>query len=414
MLLTFQTSSPSAATAYTLGPGDKIRVQVSEWRPARGEVYEWEPLTGEFMVNDAGSVSLPLLGSVAAGGLSTDQLANAISETLQRKVGLVVRPEASVEILAYRPFYILGSVNKPADYPFRPGMTVLQAVGVAGGFYRPSEWRLEREGITSSGELRVLDLDRAALAAKRARLEAEISGVKEVTFPPALLNSREPTVRQFIRQEQLIFTARLETLRSQTEALDQLKLLLGKEIDSLREKSQVQDRQIALARRELDLVNGLVSRGLTVNARQLTLEQTTAQLESARLDLTVAGVRAQQDLNRANRDILALRSKRNDESASELKETQLKLDSANRRIDTAEALINDTEAEFRSASAPIITIVRGGGESARETPATEATVLEPGDVVRVRVPLRPGRAEQPAPDLRSHQQSAGPRQSRTE
>jgi exopolysaccharide production protein ExoF len=62
----------AADNSYALGPGDKVRVRVSEWRPSRGQVYEWDAVSGEFTINPAGAISVPLIGEIPAANLSTD------------------------------------------------------------------------------------------------------------------------------------------------------------------------------------------------------------------------------------------------------------------------------------------------------------------------------------------------------
>jgi polysaccharide export outer membrane protein len=112
-----------AAGAYHLGPGDQVRIITL------GE----DRLTGEFRVNDSGAVALPLLGTVRAAGLTTAELGAAISAALVD--GQLIRsPSVAVEVIAYRPIFVLGEVNKPGQYPYQPGMTVVTAVAVAGGF----------------------------------------------------------------------------------------------------------------------------------------------------------------------------------------------------------------------------------------------------------------------------------------
>src|SRR5215470_10586628 len=112
LLLSF--ACPSCASAaglqYKLGPQDKLRIKIGEWRPSRAEVYDWKALTGEFVVGPSGTVFLPLLGELRAEGATTTELANNISDRLRAKVGLADRPVASVEVAEFRPFYILGSV----------------------------------------------------------------------------------------------------------------------------------------------------------------------------------------------------------------------------------------------------------------------------------------------------------------
>jgi polysaccharide export outer membrane protein len=115
--------------AYTLGPGDQVRIIT----------FGEETLTGEFRVNDSGSIALPLVGAVRAAGLTSSELETSVALALRRG-NLVRDPSVAAEIIAYRPIYVLGEVNKPGQYPYQPGMTVVTAVAVGGGFtYRAVE-----------------------------------------------------------------------------------------------------------------------------------------------------------------------------------------------------------------------------------------------------------------------------------
>ena len=114
---------------YRLGAGDQVRIIT----------YGEEQLTGEFRVNDAGAIALPLVGTVQAAGLTTAGLEKSVAAAL-RRAQLYRDPSVTAEITAYRPIYVLGEVNKPGQYPYQPGMTVVTAVAVAGGFtYRAIE-----------------------------------------------------------------------------------------------------------------------------------------------------------------------------------------------------------------------------------------------------------------------------------
>jgi polysaccharide export outer membrane protein len=116
---------PPAAVAdagYRLAAGDKVRVTV----------YGHEDLSGEFEVDGAGRVSLPLIRDVAALGLTVQELEEAIIAKL--KPDYLKSPQVSVAVLNYRPFYIMGEVQAPGSYPYVNGMTVMNAVAVAGGF----------------------------------------------------------------------------------------------------------------------------------------------------------------------------------------------------------------------------------------------------------------------------------------
>ena len=108
---------------YRLGGGDQIRVIT----------FGEDQLTGEFRVDDQGRVALPLLGSVVAAGLAPQELEARIASGLKER-NLLRNPSVSVEVMAYRPVFVLGEVAKPGQYPYQPGMTMLTTVAVAGGF----------------------------------------------------------------------------------------------------------------------------------------------------------------------------------------------------------------------------------------------------------------------------------------
>jgi polysaccharide export outer membrane protein len=112
----------TVAEDYKLGVGDKVRVIV----------YNEETLSGEFQVGASGKIALPLIGDVDVIGRSTAEVATAIQTSLSS--GYLKDPRVNVEVLSYRPFFILGEVKTPAQYPFANGLTVLNAVATANGF----------------------------------------------------------------------------------------------------------------------------------------------------------------------------------------------------------------------------------------------------------------------------------------
>lgn len=132
----------SQTTEYRLGPGDQLRVSV----------FNREELTGEFTVGPQGRISYPLLGDIAVAGRTVPQFANELTDQLRN--GFVQDPIVSVEIAQYRPFYILGEVNRPGAYPYSPGMTVMGAVATAGGFtYRANSRRVFVQRPGETGEI---------------------------------------------------------------------------------------------------------------------------------------------------------------------------------------------------------------------------------------------------------------------
>ena len=121
-------SPASAADSYVLGPNDRVRLKV----------YGEPDIAGEYEVDNNGNVSIPLAGHIKAAGLTTRQLERSIASALSK--GIVRDPRVNVEIALYRPYYILGEVKKGGEYPYRLGLTVMDAVASAGGFtYRANE-----------------------------------------------------------------------------------------------------------------------------------------------------------------------------------------------------------------------------------------------------------------------------------
>ena len=107
---------------YRLGAGDKVRVTV----------FEQESLTNTYAVDASGSITMPLIGAVSARGLTPAELAAAVTARLKK--GYLREPYVAAEVETYRPFFILGEVTAPGQYPYVPNLTVESAVAIAGGF----------------------------------------------------------------------------------------------------------------------------------------------------------------------------------------------------------------------------------------------------------------------------------------
>ncbi|MBT5049665.1 MAG: polysaccharide export protein [Rhodospirillaceae bacterium] len=118
----------AGSVEYTLGAGDELRVIV----------FGQQDLSGKFTVDGGGAISLPLIGNVNAGGKTVREATNAIVAKL--KPDYLKNPRVSVEVLNYRPFYIIGEVKNPGSYAYVSGMTAVNAVALGGGYtYRARE-----------------------------------------------------------------------------------------------------------------------------------------------------------------------------------------------------------------------------------------------------------------------------------
>jgi polysaccharide export outer membrane protein len=123
---------------YRLDAGDRLRIVV----------YGQEGLTNTYTVDAGGSITMPLIGAVRARGLTPAELAAAV--TVQLKKGYLREPYVAAEVETYRPFFILGEVTAPGQYPYVPNMTIESAVAIAGGF-TPRAHRSDAQ-LTRTGE----------------------------------------------------------------------------------------------------------------------------------------------------------------------------------------------------------------------------------------------------------------------
>jgi polysaccharide export outer membrane protein len=122
-------SMTSAISTYRLGPGDQLDINV----------LGADELKGRYPVQDDGTISMLLIGKVPAEGRTVDDLEQEISARL-KKGSYVTKPETTISVVTYRPFYILGEVAKPGSYPYASGMRVLSAVAAAQGYtYRANQ-----------------------------------------------------------------------------------------------------------------------------------------------------------------------------------------------------------------------------------------------------------------------------------
>lgn len=390
-------SNFSYALDYKLGPGDKIRLMVYEWRPSRGESYSWTALNAEFEVSPAGVLSLPLVGTIKAESRSAEQLSASISEELKKRMGLLESPSASVEIVKFRPFYIVGDVNSPGAYTYRPELTAMKAVSLAGGVYRSSAnsvAALERESTVSRGDIRVMEAEKVNLSAKRVRLKAEATDQTKIdfssVFPQVAPNS---PLGEAIRDEQTIFDSRMSAMRFKVESLTRTKDIIDKELATLAAKDANLGTQLTLAQNERAGVKALAEKGLAITNRQFSVEQAVAQLESARLDTVVARVKAEQDRAKIDRDIAELRDQRRAEILLELRQLDSKMQELDEKIATSRSLVAHAESLGSSAGRTgderdqvslEIYVTRKNGEQSQVIRADSNFGIEPDDLIEIR------------------------------
>lgn len=139
------TTASIANEEYRLGIGDKVRILV----------FGEEDLSGEFTIDNRGSVDLPLIGEAPAAGKTIRQLEQEV--VARFKQGYLLDPRVSIDVLNYRPFFIQGEIKSAGEYPYKSGITALDAVAIAGGYSYRAKKNLIYIRRAGSGEERAYD-----------------------------------------------------------------------------------------------------------------------------------------------------------------------------------------------------------------------------------------------------------------
>ncbi|MBB6465688.1 exopolysaccharide production protein ExoF [Aminobacter lissarensis] len=380
-------ASISSAEDYKLGTQDKLTIRVVEWQTVEGAFRDWSSVSGEYTIGPSGKLSLPFVGETPATGKTTDEIAKTIGKTLQDKFGLSDRPEASVEVAQFRPFYISGDIQSPGQYAYAPDLTVLKAISIAGGMRRGADGaRTERDLITAEGSHAVLSDEQLRLMVTQVRIDAELAGKTEFAAPMEIASL--PAVAGMVANETAIMASRQKKLTLRLQALDNLKGLLEREIVSLGQKSETQNRQIELARKELSGIDTLAQKGLVVNTRVLSSERSIAEMEGKILDLETAMLRAKQDISKAEQEAIDLKNDAESELAVERQKTVGELNAVTLKLGMQKGLIAEAGGTAPAAAGAeqaisFVLVRKGGDGKSKEITAIEDTPILPGDVIKV-------------------------------
>lgn len=388
-------SDPVARGIYMLGPQDRLTIRVNSLRRNTGEIYTWQPLSSDFSIGADGTIFMPIIGQLGAAGKTPDALASDISLALKNVANLAEMPFATVEVLSYRPFFIMGAVQSPGRYEYQPGVTVLQAISTAEGFARSSDIAsVERDAVVAAGNVRTLEMEGVSLEAGLVRLTAESIGQEEdLVFPVEFVArvGKDPKARTVMNDETQRFQAGLAALQAELAAIESSKLLLQRELVSLKEKSGTLDSQQALYDEELKVSSALLDRGLAVSSRQIAAENSRLAVQSSLLDVQLATLRAQQSLQRSDRDSIDLRARYRKDALDNLVVTRAQLEQNRQQQRTAQDLL--TMAMARSLQmvdtsdlggfSPEYRVIRMGAAGKEEHIVGDDFILTPGDVLQV-------------------------------
>lgn len=382
-----------AGAAYHLMPGDIVEMSIAGI----------QDLHQRSEIDAAGDAALPLVGAVPAAGRTIDEFRSSVRDRMVSKLyrqrtpergeaTVMISPEeVSVSVADYRPIYVNGDVSKPGQEPFRVGMTVRQAVALAGGYdimrFRMNNPFLESADYNAERESLRAELSREIL--RSARLEAELDSAPKIAAA-AVMDAGSPSqfLAKTLADEQNILELREADYkndrdsysRSIDKAQEQLKLL-GEQRQKEQEGAQADITDYAN-------IQDIFRKGNTSMLR-LTDSRRVMLLSSTRLlQTTVQLAQANRDLETLNREAGKLDQLRRAEIHGQLQDSRLRTKQIESRLAAASeklayASLVKSQLVRGDGAAPEIKLVRTRADGSKSFSAGEDDALEPGDVVEV-------------------------------
>ncbi|MCH9808035.1 MAG: polysaccharide biosynthesis/export family protein [Alphaproteobacteria bacterium] len=374
---------------YIISQQDKLRISVHQWQPSRASVFEWEALTGEYKVGPTGNIALPIIGQIRAVGRTADEVGKAVGKALKARIGLASVPDSVVDVVEFGPVYIAGVVDKPGEYPYRPGLNVLQALSISGGFVRAGNGRsMTRDMVRLYGSRDTLEKQLQSYDLTIARLQAEIAESKKVDFS-GVETGAAGINRTILNNESRLFAANQAALETEQHTLVALKARLKQELDLLSSKIIVYEKQIKLSKEQAEGIAKLKRRGLTTQRRLIEAERVYSQDQVALFNLLGTRSRLHQSIAETELALVKLKNTRYTAGISELRNAQVqreqtmsKLVSLDKEIQSLEQFSPEVASDDNLVSYWIVRPTLTGVSSFQ---ATETSQLRPGDTLQVKV-----------------------------
>jgi protein involved in polysaccharide export with SLBB domain len=379
------TTTCALANDYKLGIADRIKIKVQEW----------PYLDGEYAVTPDGSVALPLVGNIKVVGRQLSELSQDISDRLQQRSAGSARALAAVEIAQYRPFAITGDIQRPGEYPYRPRLTVIQAISIAGGYYRPELGllRLGRDVVNASGELRTQSVKLNRLIIRDARLSAAVDGRDQLSLPPELAKLKDdPTIATLMKNERDALSLANDVKRSEQAAYENVKKLYLNEIDTLHGQIQALTQEQDSIETQLKEMRSMAARGLALSPTMFALERSLGQVRSQQMFAQTNIVRAQESITLAEQKVIQAQQDRARLDRKELQQTRDEIAETRAKIATQSQLVHEAQTSAPAEARDRLSeegerqdfiILRRVGETVRELTADETTLVEPDDIIKV-------------------------------
>lgn len=385
---------PAEAAEYKLQPGDVLEMSVAGIADMRQRMP----------VGIDGDVSVPLVGNVAAAGHTVTEVRDHIRElmprtalTLRLQGGLeqqtvIAGNEVSVTIIEYRPVYVTGDVAKPGEQRYAPGLTVRQAVSLAGG-YDLQRFRMESPILATAelrGEYETLNVELAKEQIAYARIRAELDGQKTID-PAAVPKLPIPANVQerILKTEQDLLNSRRADFDKEKLHLQNTLRITDERLVSIQDQFEKEKEAAKLDFDEIERITDLNKRGVVPLTRQVETRRLSLTTSTRALQTGVEVEKAKRDRAEASRSIDRLADQRRSDLLRDLQDMGVKLAQTKSKLTAVgekllyTGVVRSQLVRGAGGGQPDITVHRRTDGAPQIIKADEDTVLQPGDTIEV-------------------------------
>lgn len=374
-------AAPDSPPVYRVAPGDRLSITV----------FGQAELSGETVVDGTNSISVPLIGAVPVRGLGLREIEQRIAQQLAD--GYVQKPVVSVRVTEPRPIYVVGDVKTSGSYPYRHGISVIGAIALAGGFTISEEQVqhvLRNDYLQADERVRTLEATRAALTARRIRLEAQRDGRSTPDFSELTKSAAAgEQMAEIVKGEQQMLDFQVAALNEQIDMLQQQEPRLQTVKEFLDGQLDAEKRQLDLIQKHIADYKNLLNSGLGNRYTGIELQR-----EEARNRGNIARFSGDMSTNEVNRGEISLRIREARDVyqrrvRTELQETLQRLSEIDAALPVARAARElrlrqvGFVAEAGGTPRRALYVTRAGEQKTETFNVTDEVPLEPGDILRV-------------------------------
>jgi len=358
---------------YKLDAGDRLRVRFFDR-------YDRDDLNGEYVVNESGQLRLPRIGEFVARGTTTDKLEADIRQAAEKrgeKLGYF-----SVEVSRCRPFYVTGVAGRPGAYPYVPGMTVLHAVSLAGGLYRPAPSMLV-DALREKRTMSEMEDRLAILLARRARLLSEREDETQIATPPELSRLKPSQDSAMIQTEQSLLRKTTEVFIREKSGLESSIALHKGEIAAYKAEILRIDDRIEDSKKIVADLKRLHEQRIINQQRYIEVLTSLDNSQRDRQATVTALNIASAALEKAERELSLLTLSRSARIANELAETEQEISRLKSSSEDARRLISTLNQQSLGGQVSFRILRKDETGKIKVFRAQETTPVVPGDVIEV-------------------------------